>query len=370
MDPCPQQRRLVSGVWLLSWALLPAATAAAQDTKAVRNTAGRAGDDRPDPVERIRYYEARVAESPELYPALARLGEAYLDRARASHDPRFLTQARAALERSIAIQTNAEALKTMTAVCTYSHRFADALRWARRAAEAHPEDRGITALQVEAHLALGQVDEAGALLSGASPPATSFHDAAARGTWLAAQGRAEEAASSFLQAAERAEAQKARDLAVWARVSSAGVWIDAGKPERARPLLDAVARTDPDDALLQLHQAELHEAEGRPEAALAAYEALLVRGDDPEIHRRAFTLARQLGRRDVARRHFEAAEASFLKAIDAGEVYTLEALARLYLDAKVHPDRALDLARRNLEYKRDRAAHAVLNLARGPQDSP
>jgi tetratricopeptide (TPR) repeat protein len=153
-------------------------------------------------------------------------------------------------------------------------------------------------------------------------------------------------------------------------VSAAGVWIDAGRPEKARPLLESAARANVVDPFLRLRQAELQEAEGHPEAALAVYEAILSAGEDPEIHRRASTLADRLGRRDEARRHFEAADAAYLKATEAGEVFTLEALASLYNDAKVHPDRALELARRNLEFKRDRRAHAVLERARRLRPSP
>jgi tetratricopeptide (TPR) repeat protein len=101
------------------------------------------------------------------------------------------------------------------------------------------------------------------------------------------------------------------------------------------------------------------EAQGHPAAALASYEALLARDDDPEVRRRAAGLARRLGRREEARRHVEAAERSLSRAVDAGEVYPLEALARLYHEAGIHPERARRLARRNLEYKRDRSAREL-----------
>src|SRR5690349_15249845 len=66
---------------------------------------------RPSPDERIAYYERRSADSPELYPVLARLGEAYLERARRSHDPADLAKARDALRRSLAVQESHEALR-------------------------------------------------------------------------------------------------------------------------------------------------------------------------------------------------------------------------------------------------------------------
>jgi tetratricopeptide (TPR) repeat protein len=297
-----------------------------------------------------------LADDPELYPVLARLGEAYFQRARQSHDPADLAKARNALRRSLAVQENHEALRAMAALCNYSHRFEEALSWARRAAAAAPGDRSLIAMRVEALIGLGRLDEAGALFPGSGRIHEDAHSAGALGMWLAARGRTDEAVSAFRKAAGLARAGKADALAQWSLVSAAGVQLDAGQPAAARPLLDEAARIDPDDSFLGQHRAELQEVEGHPAAALAAYEALLSRDDDAEIHRRAADLARRLGRREDARRHFEAAERSLTRAVDAGEVYTFEALARLYHEAGVYPEQARHFARRNLEFKRDRSA--------------
>ena len=110
--------------------------------------------------------------------------------------------------------------------------------------------------------------------------------------------------------------------------------------------------------------AELAVAEGRPAEALATYERLLRRRDDPEVHRRAFLLARELGREAAARRHFEAAEALDRRALDAGEIYSMESLARLYCEAGVHPGEARRLAEESYRYKRDRSARRTLACVR------
>ena len=61
-----------------------------------------------------------------------------------------------------------------------------------------------------------------------------------------------------------------------------------------------------------------------------------------------------------AAHHFRLAERGFMEAIDAGEVYTLGALARLYTAADVELDLAADYARRNLLYKKDDLARRTL----------
>jgi tetratricopeptide (TPR) repeat protein len=115
---------------------------------------------------------------------------------------------------------------------------------------------------------------------------------------------------------------------------------------------------------LRIHEAELMLAEGRESEAIGRYEALLAEAPDAELHRRVFVLARSRGDDERARTHFQAAERLLGRIVDAGEAYTLQELARLYLDAGVNADRAMELATRNLEVKRDRSASETLEAAR------
>lgn len=310
----------------------------------------------PDMEARIRYYSQRVGDNPRLYPVHALLGEAYLGRARATHDPGDVARARAAFERSMAIQPSYEALAGLTALSGFLHRFEDALSWGRQAADANREEPRVRALLVEALLGLGRDDEARALLPDDGVAPDDFYTAAALGAWMKANGRREEAAQAFAAAARLASKEGVEPLAIWARVSEAGVWLDAGDLARARPLLAAVRRDAPEDLFLREHEAELAEQEGRLEEALSLYEEQIESGAGPDAHRAAATLARRLGRPMEARRHFGAAERTYRRILDAGEIYSLESLARLYLDAGVNREEARALAHRNLEFKRDRSA--------------
>ena len=121
-----------------------------------------------------------------------------------------------------------------------------------------------------------------------------------------------------------------------------------------------LAAGEPEDRLLRIHQAELQQKSGELSRALSLYVALLEESEDPFLNARAFILAQTLDRPVQAKHHFERAESEFLMAIATGEVYTLGALARLYTAANVKLDAALELARLNLQYKRDREARAVL----------
>lgn len=309
---------------------------------------------------RISYYQKRVESEPRLYPAFALLGAAYLDKARCTHDPVWLARSREALARSMEIQPSFDAMKSIAAVCNYAHRFENALNWIDRAAGAMPEDTSLLAMRVEALLALGRATEAQRAVA-ASTSTSDFYVAAAKGQVASVMNQPDDARAAFLVSAEAARSQKANQLQAWALVMAAGTLIDSGRASDAKPLLDSARALDPDSVDLAIHDAEILEAEGQSESALATYAHIANNSNDPVLHAKSFSLARKLGHQREAAAHFKAAESGFQKAIDAGEVYTLEALAMLYLEAGESVERVRSLAMENYKYKRDRSAVELKN---------
>ena len=142
---------------------------------------------------------------------------------------------------------------------------------------------------------------------------------------------------------------------------AAAVYLDAGRAETSRARLAALAHEHAADRFLRVHLAEQAELDGDAPAALAAFRALVAESEDAEVRARAAALARELGLDAEAREHFEAAERILGRAVDAGEVYTLGALARLYAEAGVKLEEALELAQRNLEAVGDAHARETLD---------
>lgn len=318
----------------------------------------------PGPEERIAYFRARVAEDPLHWPALAHLGAAYLDRARETHDVADVLAARARLERSLEVQPNYEALRARSALENFCHRFADALVWADRAAAAAVSPDEAASLRVEAYLGLGRVEDAARVLQRAGPDDRSFHLLSARAQLHVARGEVDDAARTLERAARVAEDAGRLDLQLWALVRAGGVLLDAGRSDDAEPFLDRAATMRRDDRFLGIHRAELHEARGDSLRALSIYEELLRERPSPALHARAFSLARALGRDDVAEAHFRAAEAGYRAVLEAGEIFTLAGLAELYLDAGRSLAEASALAERNLEFERDAASLELARRAR------
>ncbi|MDX1410744.1 MAG: hypothetical protein R3351_01180 [Nitrospirales bacterium] len=322
----------------------------------------------PDVDTRIRFYSNKVSQHPRLHQAYALLAVAYLDKARETFDPAFLTKAAVNLEHSLKIQPNFLAFKTMTALSNFRHRFDQALGWGKRAKEASPNDTSVTALLVEAYMGLGQYEEAAKLLPSPGSKPGDFYEATSLGQWLASQLRYNEAVDAYLEAASFADTEGVTELVVWAEIRAAGAFIDWGHPGLAQPHLENAKSLNCNNRVirreLEQHWAELDEAEGRLEDALDRYELLLEEQNLADIRHKAFLLGRWLHKGPHAQGHFIAAEEGFKMAIDAGEVYTLGSLARLYADADVNLERALSLAQENMKFKRDIEAEATLHYIR------
>jgi tetratricopeptide (TPR) repeat protein len=306
-----------------------------------------------------------VREHPKVFAAFAALGSAYLAKARETHEAEWLVKARTAIERSLKIQPNLNALVTMAEICNFGHRFACGLEFAKRASQTIPLDPRLLPLRVEAHLGLGQLEAAAKLLEphahSSTPP---FGMLGARGRWFAEQERFDEAHASFVAAAAQGREEGSNDLVIWAETNAAGMLIDSERSQPALQHLKAAAALEtnswPIQAVLQVHWAEWHELEHRPAEALAVYESMLARQADPESFRRAFVLAQKLDRMDQAQALLSSGERAAERILAAGEIFALEAHARLYADAGVNLERAEELARRNLSHKQDRSARETL----------
>ena len=325
------------------------------------------GGNRPATAqERVAYYARRVSEHPRLYPVQVQLAEAYFDRAGETHDPSFLRKARESVDRSLSIQPSFEAFLLQARIAAYAHRFEAALDWAARAGSSavYPNDPAVTAVTVEALLGLGRAEEARRLLPPEGAPLTEFHTAAALGRGVAQEKEFDEARTAYSRAAALALEAGVPERAAWAEVMAAGTRIDSGRPAEAEPHLRAASRLAPGSRDLKLHEAEVLEATGRLEEALAIYERLRTEYPDPLLSHRAYRLAQRIGKGAAAEAYLREAEKGYERVRASGEIYTLGALAQLYADAGIHLDRALELARENLKYKRDPEAVATIAAVR------
>lgn len=317
------------------------------------SVAAQAGKPQPTVDERITFFVNKLEKHPTLFAVYPQLAAAYLDKARATHDTKWLKLAEENLDKSIRIQPNFDASKIYAALHAYRHYFAEARKYGAEAASALPEDPEVTALLVEADLGLGDIEQAEKRLPKLDSVPPDFHTAAAMANVLKAKHQYLEAREIFIKAEALALSQRVNILAVWSRTNAAGMLIDSNQAAKALPDLELANALQKDNVDLRRHWAEYYAALGEPGKALAIMEQLLKETPHPAFHHQAYLLSKKMGKRQVAKQHFAAAEKGYLKPIEEKEIFTLGSLAQLYCDAGTKLDEALVLARRNLEYKRD-----------------
>jgi len=317
----------------------------------------------PEIEQRLTFYSGQTADHPNLYPAWALLGKAYLDRVPWTGNPQDLAEARLCAQKSIEIQPNLEGLLVSAAIANYGHRFTDALKWCDRCEAAAPHHPEVLAMRVEALLALGRPADARALIDERAKLKEDALVWGCRGMLLGAEGSRAEAISAYQEAFHQARAADVNEIAVWTQVASAGLCLDSGHAEEALPFLSEAEKLAPESPDMIVHFVEYDEATGNVASALKRYESLLERRADAEVHRRAALLCRRLGRLDEAHRHRDAAEQIWQAALENGEVYPLEGLANLYCDWEMNLPDAVRFATENLRHKSDAAAHATRDRA-------
>jgi tetratricopeptide (TPR) repeat protein len=320
---------------------------------ALNGYAAEAAKPQPSVDERIAFFTGKLEKHPTLFAVYPQLAAAYIDKARATNDRKWLQLAEVNLDKSISIQPNFDASKIYASLHAYRHHFAEARKYGAEAASASPEDPEVTALLVEADLGLGDIEQAEKRLPKLDSVPPDFHTAAAMANVLKAKHQYLEAREIFLKAETLALAQNVNALAVWARTNAAGMLIDSKQAAKALPDLELANALQKDNVDLRRHWAEYYAALGEPGKALAIMEQLLKEIPHPAFHHQAYLLSKKMGKNEAAKQHFIAAEKGYLKPLDEKEIFTLGSLAQLYCDAGTKLDEALVLARRNLEFKRD-----------------
>ncbi|MGY8687024.1 MAG: tetratricopeptide repeat protein [Verrucomicrobiales bacterium] len=292
--------------------------------------------------ESIAFYEKQVSLHPGSYPALAKLAQAYLSFAQKNYNPSYVSKARNAAEKSLSISSNYLAYYALGEIANYSHRFDLAICYADKAFKHNPRKASqVNSVKVEALIAMDQVESAGELL--ADHNSSDYFSCISRAQIARKQNRVAEAVEFYFTASKTAPKQAYSEATSWAVLMMAGTYLDCGYPEKAKPILEKLLRTQYDNEQVSIHWAEYLQTTGKRQEALQVYQKLTASSANPVVYERAYRLSLQLGNTQLASNYFDKAESIYQSAIDLGEIFTIESLAHLYIDAGVKPDRAREL---------------------------
>lgn len=320
------------------------------------------GSRRSDPDARIQFYRLRLG-GPATYPAYAQLGLAYLQKARNTGRAGDYAEAERHLQQSLDYQRNFEALRGLAALHLARHQFRESLRSAQEAADALPSDLETQGLLFDAHLALGDQQEAAEIVNRMLQVQMGFESLSRLAALRESQGNHSGALRVMGQACLQAEAeQRPADVLAWCQVRVGSIYLATCDAVQAGHRYERALLILPDFAFAREHLAELRAAQGNHAQAIALYRELLAEFPRTEYRLALADLLALTGKNEEALRERKLAAAELRLSVE-GSRADWRPLALLLLEDPATAEEGLRWAERDWENRRDAFATDTLAWA-------
>lgn len=346
--PKPTAVLLLAAAMLASWGL------------ASQRRAGVVPMPAPNAAEvteyQIAFWSGRVEQNELDYLSRTNLGAAFLAAGRQEGDFDAYDAAELPLREALDLNPNySPTLSTLAAVHLARHEFPTALELADRALERDPTSVEALAVLGDAHLELGQYDQADTAYDQLHRqlPGAPSEARLARLAFLI--GRPDEAIEGAQRALELAGNNP--DPAYPAALATYA--LDIGDIELAAATAQtAFAQSSSAPAAVET-LAQVRAVQGRLDEAVTLYERLLDMGPDPGAHEALGDLYTQLDQPDLAQQHYLAVEPAAQAITESPVVFDRE-IALFLANTGLDVDRAVELAQRDLENRQDIYAYDTL----------
>jgi tetratricopeptide (TPR) repeat protein len=317
--------------------------------------------------QKLKFHQSRVAADPDDPLALNRLAGAYVQKARESGDVAYYGLAETAARRSLGLLPRgapAAAATTIVALVHLArHEFAEALARAREAADLDPGDATPHAVAGDALIELGEYERAAEAyarlsdLQGArSPQSRLAYLQFLRGDSPGAIARMRAAVQAVRAAGPRGEP------VAWAHAQLGDLLFQTGDLRGADAAFAEALAAAPGYHRALAGTARVRAAQQRYQDAAALYQKALAVIPLPEYAAALGDVATRLGRPAEASKHYALVEyIGRLSALNQA-VYNRE-LALFYADHDRKLPEALELARRELQVRRDIYTYDLLAWA-------
>jgi tetratricopeptide (TPR) repeat protein len=242
------------------------------------------------------------------------------------------------------------------------HRFTDALddidRAERLSIDAETTNRERAAI----FQALGRYDEALAIREEAAQRRANFENLAALVGLYAERGEIDAAERVYLESRRRYRGVSPFPLALL-DFQLGLAWMTEGRLDDARASFDAARRGVPAYAPAQGHLAEVEAELGEIESAVARLYSLAVSSDDPDYAAQLARILESAGRARESRYWRRLAAARYDELIASHPNAFADHAAEFWLAAGADPNKALRLARMNVEVRKTPRAYGLLAQA-------
>src|SRR5262245_14410973 len=304
--------------------------------------------------QQISYYQQLLRRNPRSANAYLGLGDALIRKARETGDPSYFSRAEDALKKNLQIAPqNASALRHLAYVYYSRHEFAPAALYARKAIEGDTEDSDAYGVLGDSLLEVGRYAEAQAAYDYMIEIDKSLYSYSRLAGLKSVRGDSAGAIADLERAisAGKAANQPAESIA-WAEWQLAAEQFALGNLQGAEAYYQRSLETYPNYYRALAGLAQVRAAQKRYSEAIDLYRKAIAILPMPEYSAALGDVYEKIGQNEQARRQHELVEyIGRLNDINQ-QLYNRE-LAYFYADHNLKPKEALELAQRELDYRRD-----------------
>ena len=242
------------------------------------------------------------------------------------------------------------------------HRFNDALADLDRAERLSLDAETANSERAAIFQALGRYDEALALREEAAQRRASFENLAALVGLHAERGEIDAAERQYAQSRSQYRGVSPFPLALL-DFQMGRMWMDENRLDDARRSFDAARRRVPAYAQAQGHLAEVEAQLGEIDSAVASLHSLAASSDDPDYAAQLARILADAGRDGESRHWRRLAAERYDELLARHPEAFADHAAEFWLAAGADPDKALRLAKMNLEVRNTPRARGLLAQA-------
>ncbi len=298
-------------------------------------------------ISRTQSLIQRAPNAPDGYNQLC---TAFMQKARETGDFSFNRRAEAALEQSFKIAPdNYDALKLSAKLALANHRFAEALEIARRSIEQRPRDFEIYGVMTDAHVELGNYQEA-VKSADAMARLRPYTPSYARISYLRSLHGDTAGAIEAMQLAQQSAGDP--ESLAWCSVHLGDELLNIGRRADAEHEYDRALFNFPEYHFALAGKARARIAAGDMEAALEFYRRAQERVPAPDVAIALGKLYARLGRSEEAERQYDLVEFIERSGSAGTDTYSRQ-MATFWADRGIKLDEALAIARRERALRSD-----------------
>jgi tetratricopeptide (TPR) repeat protein len=309
----------------------------------------------------ITYYQRLLQRNPLNPRAYYGLGDALIRKARETGDPSYFNRAEEALKKSLDINpNNAGAMRHLAYVFYSRHEFEPAAVHAGKAIEMDSTDGDSYGILGDALMETGEYQKAEDAYQKMMQLEQSLYSYSRRAGLKSVRGDSGGAMADLERAvaAGNAAKQPAESIA-WAEWQLGNDHFTLGKLAKAEAFYRRSLATYPNYYRALAGMAQVRAAQKRYDEAIDLYRKAIAILPMPEYIAGLGDIYSKIGNSDEARKQYELVEyIGKLNALNKA-LYNRE-LAYFYADHDIKPKEGLELARRELDYRRDIYAYDVM----------